>query len=236
MNPYTVVTFDMGSTLVHFHPSENALYQAAFRIAGLHPDAAALQKARDEVWRDYFAQVSCSTFEPSPERDLEIEEHMLRATLERLGLDDGARIDRLMAACKAVFRMPGVVRVYAEVPQVLRTLKIHGYRLGIISNWSWDLHDYVHLTGLDRYFDVVIASSRAGCEKPHPAIFQRALEDLGCPPEKALHVGDSYDADVLGARGIGMDALWLDRAGAGGHGDCRAICDLTGVLDVVLGG
>lgn len=231
MSHYGTLTFDMGYTLVHFYPSEEDLYLAAFRSVGLAIDRQALRQARDAVWREYLASMGCTTFEATEERDREIEERILHGILEHLGFEDTGRVPHLYAACKAAFRVPGAVRVYPEVREVLRALKQRGCRLGVISNWSWDLHDYLDLVGLSGYFDVVLASARAGCEKPHPDIFRQTLQALDCLPEQALHVGDSYEADVVGARSLGMAALWLDRARAGGHADCHTIHDLTGVLD-----
>ena len=85
--------------------------------------------------------------------------------------------------------------------------------LGIISNWDWCLPRLCRELGLAKYFDFILASSRVGCAKPHPAIFQRALAIAGIAPAQALHVGDSVYADVNGARAVGLDAVLLDHSG-----------------------
>ena len=54
----------------------------------------------------------------------------------------------------------------------------------------------------------------AGASKPDPAIFEYALELAGCSAARALHVGDSLEEDVNGARAAGIEAVWLNRAGA----------------------
>jgi putative hydrolase of the HAD superfamily len=61
--------------------------------------------------------------------------------------------------------------------------------------------------------DFVAASARIGYDKPHPGIFEWALEQAGVAPSSALHVGDHLDADVAGARGVGIDAVLVDRRG-----------------------
>lgn len=234
MNHYDVVTFDMGHTLIYFHPSENELCLAAFHSLGLCPDLEAVRRARDLAWAEYFSNAACVTFEPSEARDREIDEHLTRQLLGHLGLQAPDLVAPLMAAMKAVFRQPGAVRLYPEVEAVLQTLRARGCALGVISNWSWDLHDYVQQLGLADHLDVIVGSARAGCDKPHPEIFRQALQALNSPAERAIHIGDSYEADVVGARSVGMAALWLDRMGRGGHADCRAIRDLSEVLEVVL--
>jgi HAD superfamily hydrolase (TIGR01549 family) len=233
LNRYDVVTFDMGSTLVYFHPSEAELYLRALHSLGVHIDAEVLRRVRDGVWGEYFRHAAVASYDPTPARDREIEERMAAQTLAGLGYDDPALTASYMAAAKAAFQAPGAVRVYPEVAEVLTALRAGGCRLGIISNWSWDLDDYVELVGLTGHFDAIVGSARTGCDKPHPEIFRHALGALQASPERAIHIGDSYESDVLGARGVGMGALWLDRAGRGGHDDCPAIRDLTEVLSYV---
>ncbi len=236
MTRYDAVTFDMGSTLVYFHPSEGEVYLRAFRSIGLDPDPQALRAARDGVWAQYFSDAHCVTYEASEAYDRQLEEEMMARVLQHLGLNQAGLAARVLAAGKVAFRAPGAVRLYPDVAPTLQALRDHGLRLGVISNWSWDLHDYMEMLGLTSSFEAVVASARAGCDKPHPAIFRQALQALGCTPERAIHVGDSYAADVLGARGVGMDALWLDRDGNDGHPDCRTIRDLREVLPAVLEG
>ena len=60
-------------------------------------------------------------------------------------------------------------------------------------------------------FDAVVTSEMARCYKPCPEIFRYAVDRLGVPPERALHVGDSLHSDVGGARGAGVSAAWLCR-------------------------
>lgn len=67
--------------------------------------------------------------------------------------------------------------------------------------------------GIARYFDVVITSARVGYRKTHPAIFLKALESLSTPPREAVFVGDDPISDVLGAKRVGMVAVWLNRGG-----------------------
>jgi len=234
VNRYKAVTFDMGYTLIHFCPSEEELSLRAFRSLGLDPSPAALRNARDLAWQEYAEDPAHATYEPSLAQDEQREDEVTLLTLKHLGLYEPGLVRPLRAALRAVFDMEGALCPYPEVVRVLETLRAEGYRLGVISNWSWNLEERVRQVGLDRYFDLVLASACAGCQKPHPRIFQQALAALGCLPHEAIHIGDSYRADVIGARGVGMEALWLDREGRGGHDDCRAIRDLNEVLSIVL--
>jgi REG-2-like HAD superfamily hydrolase len=102
-------------------------------------------------------------------------------------------------------------RIYDEVRGVLRKLRLHGIRLGIISNWSGDLEEVMHRVGLLESFDFVLDSARLGYEKPHVRIFDEALRRADVESRSALHIGDSPEHDVDGALGAGLRALLLDR-------------------------
>jgi HAD superfamily hydrolase (TIGR01549 family) len=102
-------------------------------------------------------------------------------------------------------------RIYDEVHGVLRELRVKGIRLGIVSNWTGDLHEVVERVGLRESFDFVLDSARLGYEKPHVEIFDEAVRRAGVERGAALHVGDSPEHDVDGALASGLGALLLDR-------------------------
>jgi HAD superfamily hydrolase (TIGR01509 family) len=83
--------------------------------------------------------------------------------------------------------------------------------IGIVSDWGSNLRPIIAALGLDRFIDFVLPSGAVGVAKPDPAFFRMALDRAGVRPDEALMVGDSYRADVRGAWGAGMDAVWLDR-------------------------
>lgn len=103
---------------------------------------------------------------------------------------------------------------FPEAIAVLGDLRRRGLKLGCVSNWDCSLPEVLAGCGLAAYFDLVVTSASAGASKPDPAIFELALDRLGCAPEHALHVGDSPE-DVFGARAAGVQALRLDRSGEG---------------------
>jgi putative hydrolase of the HAD superfamily len=83
--------------------------------------------------------------------------------------------------------------------------------IGAVSNWVWQLPELLHALELVKQFDFIAASSRVGFEKPHPEIFHWALEQARVEPGEAIHVGDHLDADVAGARGVGIQPVLIDR-------------------------
>jgi putative hydrolase of the HAD superfamily len=160
--------------------------------------------------------------------------------LGHLGVRDPEEVlERILAAQFAV----GAWELYPDAEPVLRVVRDAGIGVGIVSDWGSNLHGIVSELGLDAYVDFVLPSGSVGLAKPDPAFFAVALERAGVAPDEALMVGDSYRADILGARAAGMDAVWLDRT----EGinitpddeerptDVRVITSLAEVPDIVLG-
>jgi putative hydrolase of the HAD superfamily len=106
-----------------------------------------------------------------------------------------------------------VLEAYPEVPAVLAQLRTDGIRLGICSNWDWDLAEAVDEVGLTDLVDVQVSSAWAGARKPHPRIFEHVLAKLGAEPSEAVFVGDTWGPDVAGPRSMGMTPVYLRRDG-----------------------
>jgi putative hydrolase of the HAD superfamily len=88
------------------------------------------------------------------------------------------------------------------------------YRLGIVSNGFPDVqYRKLETLGIRHLFDCVVLSEESGVRKPDPEIFWKAANLLANDPQECLHVGDSYNADILGAKGAGMQACWFNPYG-----------------------
>ena len=88
------------------------------------------------------------------------------------------------------------------------------YRLAVISNADGKIEDVLVRCGIADCFATITDSGLVGYEKPHPAIFQAALEAMGAEPGESLYVGDVYAVDYLGATRAGMQGMLLDVSGA----------------------
>ena len=65
--------------------------------------------------------------------------------------------------------------------------------------------------GLEPYLDFIVSSGEVGVDKPDPHFFLAALEQAGVSAAEAVHVGDQYKLDVVGARGVGITPILIDR-------------------------
>ena len=219
------VTFDFWQTLVQDTP-ENTVQASARRVQSLaallasagcaHPQAA-VEQAHERCWTVMTERFWTGDREPSFREQVRLFFDCLDEGLCE-GLDDV-----MFARAVEAYGIPALEYPPEPMPgaiEALRALSARGIRLGIVSNTGRTpgivLRRILEHHDMLRYFDTVAIaySDEVGFRKPDARIFRRALEALGVEPARALHVGDNPDADVLGARRVGMRAAHYAFAGA----------------------
>jgi putative hydrolase of the HAD superfamily len=103
------------------------------------------------------------------------------------------------------------MEAYPETAGVLRELRAMGLRLIVCSNWDWDLDPQLELAGIAGLIDGRVSSAWVGARKPHPRVFRAALDEARVAADAAVMVGDSWVADVEGARAVGIRAVHVWR-------------------------
>ncbi|WP_069808040.1 HAD family hydrolase [Vulcanisaeta thermophila] len=112
------------------------------------------------------------------------------------------------------------VRPNEDAQYVLSEMKSEGFSIGVISNvifWSSSVtRKLLSKYGFSKFIDVQVYADEVGRAKPHPAIFERALELLthGIEPDIAIHVGDGFKEDFLGAVLDDIVGVFIDRDGS----------------------
>lgn len=106
-------------------------------------------------------------------------------------------------------------RAFDDAAPALRDLRERGLRLVVVSNWDCSLRDVLDGAGLLELVDEAVPSAEAGAAKPDPRVFESGLRAAGCAPDEAVHVGDSEENDVAGARAAGIRPVLLRREGGG---------------------
>jgi putative hydrolase of the HAD superfamily len=146
------------------------------------------------------------------------------AALDLPGLDHAVARRAMLAALEFT--------PYSDAAPALKALRAGGHRVAIVSNWDCSLGDWLEPSGLIELVDDVVTSASVGAVKPDPAIFGRALELLGADAREAVHVGDSLDKDVAGARAAGIRAVLLAREGDPPRGvlAIRSLMELPSLL------
>lgn len=125
---------------------------------------------------------------------------------------------------------------FAEVPAVLEALRAAGHPLVVVSNWDVSLHGVLADTGLAPLLDGVLTSAQERVAQPDPRLFERGLAVAGRAAHEALHVGDSPEYDLAGARAAGIAAVLVDRGGEAVAPEGTAVVrDLTSLPDLAAG-
>lgn len=114
-----------------------------------------------------------------------------------------------------------------EVHQTLQALKEAGFKLAVVSNRGNPFDEQLETLGLSPYFEFALAAGTVNLWKPEAAIFLHAVKLLGVSPRETMYVGDSYFADVVGARNAGMFPVLIDPEGDfDDHNDCSGDCQV----------
>jgi HAD superfamily hydrolase (TIGR01509 family) len=98
---------------------------------------------------------------------------------------------------------------YPDTEAALKGAAGKGLKVGVLSNIAFDIRPAFRVLGLDEYVDEFVLSFEEGAIKPDRVIFEILLDRLGVPPEHALMVGDSEEADG-GARALGCAFALVD--------------------------
>jgi putative hydrolase of the HAD superfamily len=116
--------------------------------------------------------------------------------------------------------------LFDDAREALQAARQHGLRVVVVSNWDSSLAQVLERVGLADVIDGVVSSAAVGAAKPDPAIFEAALALARVAAGEALHVGDSLEHDIAGARAAGIAAVWLNRDGAAAPTGVRAVGSL----------
>jgi putative hydrolase of the HAD superfamily len=205
------VLFDWGDTLFHF------AYDEALLEAGWEAGLAAT--GRDDLpdhaetasrFRDRYLPL---LFVPGTVEEVEYP-GIIREVLGEFGVS--LTDEELLRFLEAEHEAWAPAReLGSQSHALLESLRERGLKTGLASN-AFDPPDLLHADlrrmGLAERLDAAVFSSEVGKRKPHPLIFEVALQRLGVAADRALFVGDSLSADVAGAKGVGMttvQALWF---------------------------
>lgn len=129
----------------------------------------------------------------------------------------GLALDRVPAMLDALWPQHAAHNLWSLVPEglvdALAAARAAGVRVAIVSNSEGQLEPLLVSLGVRGALDLVVDSGIVGIEKPDPRIFRIALDAYGVPPERALHVGDVYATDVVGACAAGIRVALVDPFG-----------------------
>lgn len=208
IDSYKAVFFDAGGTLLHPFPSVGEIYKRVAGVHGCFVDAEKIEKAFREAWlkRDGLSHLTVHNSEKIERlwwRDL------VGEVFEAFG---GFRdFEVFFTELYDTFARPECWKLYPGTLEILKTIRKKKKHLGIISNWDSRLLGLCEGLGLHNHFDFILASAVFGASKPSAKIFEEALRRAGVQPHEAVHIGDSFEDDIKGARAAGLDAILIER-------------------------
>lgn len=189
----------------------DALRRACERVGGLTGlDPADLLACNGRVWPRLWVEVEDAWTLGGMSGEA-VTTEAWRQTLEACGYASAETA--LQAAAIHLEEVFRAQRLFDDAKLLLDAID-PDLRLAVITNGASDTqHAVLSALGIEDQFRTVIVSGEAGVAKPHPQIFELALDALGVSAEQAWHVGDNLLVDVAGARAAGVTAVWLNRAG-----------------------
>jgi putative hydrolase of the HAD superfamily len=224
LNRFQGVFFDAGDTLITADPP---LREVALTLATqLFPDLAPpLVLSALAAARAFFSQYYLNYCSQE-------EDHLLAdmAQAMRTALREAADVDVDFLPFVNQVRDAIRYRPFPDVLPTLRSLRRWGKTLAVVSNWDPALPTLLAEVGLAEFFAFILPSAEIGVEKPDGRIFSLALQRLGLEPQEVVHIGDSYEADVVGARAVGITPILLDREDKARYQDVIRIGRLTELI------
>jgi putative hydrolase of the HAD superfamily len=204
------VFFDFYNTLVGFDPPREEVEAKVLKDFGIEVSPEVFRHplviADEFIYREYAR---------SPLSKLSKKETMaLYARYQGIVLKEaGIKVSRKLIAGilgkmqKVKFKLV----LFDDVMPVLTQLRELGLIVGLISNVDHDITPDCRKLGLSALLQVVVTSHEAGFNKPQPGIFRKAVKQAGVKSSQAIYVGDQHQIDVVGANGVGMRGILLDR-------------------------
>jgi HAD superfamily hydrolase (TIGR01549 family) len=230
------VIFDLDGTLRTSRPNAQTVFMDYAVELGAPGDAATLRQARQWAHR-YWASSECLV------RDIEtfgregddFWANYARRQLEAMNVEDGQAgvwAPQVSAYMLENYNSEDVIP--EDVTPTLDRLKAAGYGVGLLTNRSKPVDEYLAGTGLDKHLDFWVTSGVVGTWKPGPEIFYYTLGVAASVPAKAVYIGDNYYADVVGAERASIQPVLIDPEEVFPEAECPVIKTI-GELPAMLG-
>jgi len=225
------VLFDFYNTLASYYPPREDVYINACRELSINVEAKALYSSLATADIFYRNENSRS---PIDKKSLEEQINFYIEYITRIISGVGAEVgrDAALQILAKIKEYKWEFKVYDDALPTLKAFKKRGLIQGLISNVAQDMEDTYTKLGLQPYLNFKVTSAEVGYDKPRPEIFLAALKKAAVKPDEALYVGDQYQIDIIGARGVGIEALLIDRNDYFPEiTDCPRIHDLAQIMD-----
>jgi len=224
------VFFDLFHTLITYDPPQEELVAQALKGFGIEGDPAMFRRpliTADEFIYEEIARRPLS--QRSQEEKVNLYAQYQGIVLREAGIEADDKLVMGLLSKMQQYNMN--LALFNDVAPALDNLKSRGLVLGLISNVEQDMNDTFTRLKLDSWLDIIVTSLDTGAGKPQPEIFREALRQANVQADEALYVGDQYRVDVLGAEGVGIKGILIDRTGYHQDINCPKISSLRELTD-----
>jgi HAD superfamily hydrolase (TIGR01549 family) len=224
------VFFDLGGTLLVMR--RDRIFRRVINDGGRDAPVDAIHSAYMGLEPWWLSTYSGATMSPEQTDDAyrHLDQRVFAELFPDASREEAANTSKLVRSRWQELAKDIPLELFSDVEPTLATLSKQGYSLGLISNATADTRRTVSTLGLDRFLATVVISGVVGYTKPNPEIFRIALKEAGAKAEEGVHVGDVYEADVVGARNAGMKGVLIDRTGLQSPKDCPRITSLEQIF------
>jgi len=223
------IFFDWFNTLARYEPPREELHSQALKEFGIERSPEEILPGVLAADSYFFEENANSSVEKrDSKRRVEVYAHYQQIVLTKAGVEaDQELLAKVMKKIGELFEGT-TFALFDDVLSTLKILKQQNFILGLLTNLAKDMGPICRKLGLESYLDFVVTSEEAGADKPNPPIFQVALRQAKVDASEAIHVGDQYKIDVVGARGVGINPILIDRYNLYPEfSDCPRIRNLT---------
>ncbi|MFC1892660.1 HAD family hydrolase [Chloroflexota bacterium] len=229
------VFFDWFNTLARYNPPRYQLHSKACHEFGIELSPDVVKRGVLTADRYFFEENTRSSVEKrSPEEKAALYYRYQEIVLSEAGLE--LPRETILSVVKRAHELfEGVTFVlFDDVLSTMKMLKERKLVLGLLTNANREVISVYRQLGLEPYLDFIVTSEEAGGDKPRPPIFLMALERAGADASAVVHVGDQYGIDVVGARGVGISPILIDRDDLYPEvTDCPRISTLPQLVDYI---
>lgn len=229
------IFFDWFNTLARMEPAREELQSQALREFGINVSPQKIMPGLLIADRDYFAEnAAFPVRKRSPEEQAKIYTRYQQTVLTEARVNVSVEANTLVKIMERMHQLSQKMSfvLFDDVLSTLSMLKERNLTLGLLSNLDRDIMPICRQLGLEPYISFTVTSGEVGVDKPEPPIFLAALQKAGVNASQAVHVGDQYKLDVVGARGVGITPILIDRYDLYPEvNDCPRIHSLTGLIE-----
>lgn len=223
------IFFDWFNTLARYEPPREELHSQALREFGIEVSPEKILPGVLTADMYFFGENTNSPVEKRDRKErAEVYTRYQKIILSEAGVKaDQELLAKVLNKVEQLFK--GITfTLFDDVLSTLETLKEQRFTLGLLTNLAQDMNPLCHKLGLESYLDFVVTSQQVGADKPEPPIFLAALDRAKVEASQAVHVGDQYKLDVVGARRVGINPILIDRYDLYPEvSDCSRIRNLT---------